>query len=152
MSGQRIGQLRVAMARKGGGSGSAPPAVPTLTAPSNGATITNGTPVTVSAATTDVNLTSMSWVLDGVTVVATVLGVGTPAGTFSTSWTPTGVSNGAHTLVARATRGATSDSSSISLTASSGGGGNTTNVVAVGATAPTATAINDSNNKIQVGA
>lgn len=119
MIGQTIGQLRVCMAHKGGGAGSGTlPAVPTLTAPGNGSTVFNGVPVTVSATTTDVNLTKMEWVLDPAganTVVATVVGVGTPAGTFSTTWTPTGVSDGAHVLVARATRGGSTNSASINI-------------------------------------
>lgn len=95
-----------------------PPAVPVLTAPSGGATVTNGTPVTVSATSTDGDLTAMQWVLDpgtgGETVVATDL-----VAPYSTSWTPTGVSAGSHTLVARAVRGPQStDSTSISITVS----------------------------------
>lgn len=38
------------------------------------------------------------------------------------------------------------------LNPSRAAGGNTTNVVAVGATGATTTAINDANNKVQVGA
>lgn len=115
MIGQTIGQLRVCMAHKGGGAGSGTlPATPTLTAPTTGSTVFNGVPVTVSATTTDTDLAKMEWVLDPAganTVVATVVGVGTPPGTFSTTWTPTGVSDGAHVLVARATRGASSTNS-----------------------------------------
>ena len=85
------------------------PAVPTLTAPANNGNVFNGAAATVSASTSDTTLTKMEWVLDpsgANTVVATVTGAGTPPGTFSTTWTPTGVSDGAHTLVARATNGA----------------------------------------------
>jgi hypothetical protein len=88
------------------GAGPVAPAIPTLTAPTNNANVFNSIAVTVSATTTDTNLDQMDWLLDGVTVVATVVGVGTPAGTYSTTWTPTGVTDGAHTLTARATRSA----------------------------------------------
>jgi len=53
----------------------------------------------------------MEWILDGSTVVATVLGAGTPAGTFSTSWTETTIADGSHTLAAKATRAGQSTSS-----------------------------------------
>lgn len=121
MIGQTIGQLRVAMAHKGGGAGTGPstPATPTLTAPVANANVFNTVVATVSATTTDTNLSKMEWVLDPAganTVVATVVGAGTPPGTFSTTWTPTGVSDGAHLLVARATRAASSaDSASITI-------------------------------------
>lgn len=92
------------------GAGPVTPATPTLTAPANNANVFNTLAVTVSATTTDTNLDQMDWLLDGV-VVATVAGVGTPAGTYSTTWTPS-ATDGAHSLVARATRSAATASSS----------------------------------------
>lgn len=112
--GQRSGQLVLAMSKIGGGSGSAPPpppAVPVLTAPSNGATISNGVAVTVSATSTDGDLDRIDWILDGSTVVAT-----DSVAPYSQSWTPSGLANGAHTLVARAVRaGQTTDSTAITI-------------------------------------
>lgn len=90
------------------------PAVPALSAPAANANIFNGVAVTLTATSTDVNLGQMAWVLDpsgSNTIVATVVGAGTPAGTFSTTWTPSAVSDAAHTLVARATRAAQSTDS-----------------------------------------
>lgn len=82
------------------GAGS-PPAVPTLTAPvANGAAnLFNGVAVTVAATTSD-SPDRIDWVLDpsgAATIVAT-----DSAAPFSQSWTPTGVSDGSHTLIARA--------------------------------------------------
>lgn len=98
----------------GGGSGSPPPAVPTLTAPAANANVFNSIAVTVSATSTDGDLDRIDWVLDpggGEVVIAT-----DSAAPYSQSWTPTGVTDGAHTLVARAVRGAQhTDSASITV-------------------------------------
>lgn len=85
-------------------SGSSPPAVPTLTAPGSVA-VFNTVAVTVSATSPDGDLTRIDWVLDpggGEVVVAT-----DATAPYSTLWTPTGITPGDHTLVARAVRGAT---------------------------------------------
>ncbi len=91
-----------------------PPAVPTLTAPAANANVFNGIAVTVSATSTDLDLDRMDWVLDpggSEVIVAT-----DAAAPYSQSWTPTGVADGAHTLVARAVRGVLStDSASITI-------------------------------------
>lgn len=82
-------------------SGGSPPAAPTLTAPTAGgsANVFNGVATTVSA-TADGTTTQVQWILDpsgAATVVAT-----DNASPFTQSWTPTGVSDGSHTLIARA--------------------------------------------------
>lgn len=114
--GQRIGQLSLAQTKKGGGSGSAgAPAVPTLTAPSTGANVYNGFGVTLSATSTDGDLTRIDWVLDpgGSEVIVATDSVAP----YSQTWTPTGIAQGTHTLVARAVRGAFStNSASITIT------------------------------------
>lgn len=91
-----------------------PPATPTLTAPSTGAVLFAGVSVTVSATSTDGDLTRMDWVVDpGGSEVVVATDATAP---YSQSWSPA-ISNGAHTLVARAVRGAThTDSAPISIT------------------------------------
>jgi len=100
-----------------GTPGAAPPAAPTLTAPLTGTTHYLGQTPTVSATSTDGDLTRMDWVLDpggSEVVIAT-----DSTAPYSATWTvgtDTGLL-GAHTLVARAVRGALStDSASIPIT------------------------------------
>lgn len=96
------------------GSSASPPAQPTLTAPANNANVFNGIAVTVSATSTDLDLDRMDWVIDpGGSEVVVATDAASP---YSQSWTPTGVTDGAHTLVARAVRGGQStDSASITI-------------------------------------
>lgn len=100
--------------RESAGGAPTPPAAPTVTVPSNNAHVFNGFSLTLSATSTDGDLTRIDWVLDpggGETVVAT-----DSAAPYSQPWTPTGVALGTHTLVARAVRGAlTTDSAPITV-------------------------------------
>jgi hypothetical protein len=103
--------------RAGTGGGPVAPAVPTLTAPAPGATVYTGIGATVSATSTDGDLTRIDWVLDpggSETVVAT-----DSTSPYSQTWTigTTIALLGAHTLVARAIRGPQSQNSTpISIT------------------------------------
>lgn len=73
------------------------PDAPTLTAPAEAADVYDGVGVTVSATVTAGQVPDrIDWVLDGTTVVAT-----DSASPYSQTWTPSGVSAGAHTLRAR---------------------------------------------------
>jgi len=85
-----------------GGSPDQGPPKPVLTAPLN-APLFNGVATTVSA-TVAGTIDRIDWVLDpgiGETVVAT-----DSTAPYSQSWTPTGIVDGNHTLVARSVRGA----------------------------------------------
>jgi hypothetical protein len=97
------------------GGGGSPPAVPTLTAPANNDNVFNSVAVTVSATSPDGDLDRIDWVLDpGGSEVIIATDAVAP---YSQSWTPTGITLGAHTLVARAVRGGQStDSASITIT------------------------------------
>jgi len=87
-----------------------PPAVPILTAPLGGSSFYLGQSTTVSATSTDGDLTRIDFVLDpggGETVVAT-----DSTAPYSTGWTVSlGTALGAHTIVARAVRGVLSTDS-----------------------------------------
>lgn len=100
------------------GVANVPPSV-SITAPADGATVTAGAPVTVSADASDSDgtVTGVQFL-----VGATVLGTDTEA-PFSVQWTPSGT--GARTLLARATDddGATTTSASVGVTVQSAGGG-----------------------------
>lgn len=91
-----------------------PPAAPTLTAPAASANVFNTVAVTVSATSSDGDLDRIDWVLDpggGEVIVAT-----DASAPYSQSWTPTGITLGAHTLVARSVRGGLhTDSASITI-------------------------------------
>jgi hypothetical protein len=96
------------------GAPATPPAAPTLTAPVDNSDVYDGSGITVSATSTDGDLTRIDWVLDpggSEVVVAT-----DAAAAYSQTWTPSGVSVGAHTLVARAWRsGLSTDSTAIDV-------------------------------------
>lgn len=97
-----------------GAASSEPPAAPTLTAPTDDALVVFGETYTLSATSTDGDLTRIDWVLDpGGSEV--VIGTDSTSG-YSQSWVVAEAS-GAHTLVARAVRGGQStDSAPIDLT------------------------------------
>ena len=95
-----------------------PPTV-TMTAPTNGSTV-SGTAVTVSANASDnVGVTSVQFKLDGVN-----LGAPDTAAPYSVVWNTTTASNGSHTLtaVAKDAAGNTKTSMPITVTVANGGG------------------------------
>jgi hypothetical protein len=96
-----------------GDGGAVAPAKPTLTAPAAG-NLPIGDSTTLSATSTDVDLTRIDWILDP-SGAATVIGTDS-ASPYSQSWTTAG-SAGAHTIVARAVRnGISTDSDPVSVT------------------------------------
>lgn len=96
----------------GGSSDTTPPTV-SVTAPTNGATV-SGSNVSVTAnASDDVGVASVQFQLDGAN-----LGSLDTTSPYTTTWDTTGVSNGAHTLkaIAKDAAGNTTTSSSVSVT------------------------------------
>ena len=107
------------------GAANVPPTV-AITAPTNGATVTTGVPVTITAnaADSDGTVSSVQF-LEGTTVIGTDL-----TAPYSVSWTPAGT--GARNLTARATDnlGASTSSAVIGVTVQGAGGGDVTAPVA----------------------
>lgn len=93
-----------------------PPTV-SLTAPSNGGTVSGTTNVTATASETGGTISSVQFKLDGAN-----LGSADTTSPYSTSWNTTTASNGSHTLTAVATdsTGVTTTSSTVNVTVSNG--------------------------------
>lgn len=89
------------------------PTAPTVTAPTEGVDIYDGVAVTLTATVTVGQVPDrIDFLLDGSTVIAT-----DSASPYSQSWVPSGVTPGAHTLVARFVYGSGSvDSTAVNLT------------------------------------
>lgn len=107
------------------GVANVPPTV-AITAPADGATVTEGAPVTITADAADADGTVAEVAfLDGVSVLGT-----DDTEPYSIEWTPTGT--GAHTLTARATddEGATTTSAEVGVTVQAAGPGDVTAPVA----------------------
>ena len=107
----------------GNGGDTTPPAV-SMTAPTNGATVSGN--VTVSANASDnVGVVGVQFMLDG-----TALGAEDTTSPYSISWDSTTATNGSHTLtaVARDAAGNHTTSSPVTVTVSNSSGGTTTRI------------------------
>jgi hypothetical protein len=96
----------------------APPTV-SVTAPANGASITQGTKVTVTATATDPGtgsgapsgIASVTFYLDGTKALGTVT-----SSPYSLTWNTNGVKKGTHTITAVATDAAGNSTTSVAVT------------------------------------
>jgi Bacterial Ig domain len=104
--------------QSGGGGGDTIPPTTSITAPSNGATVSATLSVTASASD-NVGVTRVEFWLDG------ALSSTDTTSPYEWSWNTTSVTNGTHTLVSKAFDAANNSGSStaISVTVSNGGGG-----------------------------
>ncbi|HET8772319.1 MAG TPA: Ig-like domain-containing protein, partial [Thermoanaerobaculia bacterium] len=106
-----------------GGGGDTTPPTTSITAPSNGATVSGTTNVTASASD-NVGVTRVEFFLDG------ALQSTDTSSPYAWSWSTTGASNGAHALTSKAFDAANNSTTSaaVNVTVSNGGGGSAADV------------------------
>ncbi|HUP61814.1 MAG TPA: Ig-like domain-containing protein [Thermoanaerobaculia bacterium] len=102
----------------GGGGGDTTPPTTSITAPSNGATVSGTTLVTASASD-DVGVTRVDFLLDGAVQASD------STAPYEWSWSTTTATDGTHALVSKAYDAASNEgtSATVSVTVSNGGGG-----------------------------